>query len=41
MIGGVDIIVSLSLFNKEKSGIRLIINVAIRLFFVLLRLGSG
>lgn len=41
MIGGVDIVVSLSLFSRENSGRRLMMNVVIRLVFVLFRLGSG
>lgn len=41
MIGGVDIVVSLSLFSRESSGRRLMMNVVIRLVFVLFRLGLG
>lgn len=39
MIGGVDNMVSLSLFSREVRGIRLIMNVVIRLFFVSSRFG--
>lgn len=39
MIGGVDNVVSLSLFNRKVRGTRLIMNVIIRLFFVLFRFG--
>lgn len=41
MIGGVDIVVSLSLFSRESNGSRLMMNVVIRLVFVLFRLGLG
>lgn len=41
MIGGVDKVVSLLLFNREVRGIRLIMNVIVRLFFVLFRFGLG
>lgn len=41
MIGGVDTAVSLSLFSRDISGIRLMMNVVIRLFFMLFRFGLG
>lgn len=41
MIGGVDIVVSFSLFSSDSRGSRLIMNAAIRLFFVLFKLGLG
>lgn len=41
MIGGVDTIVSFSLFNRADSGRRLMMNVIIRLFFVLFRFWWG
>lgn len=41
MTGGVDIVVSFSLFNRENNGMRLMMKAIIRLFFMLFRLGLG